>query len=314
MQGGWETQVDGAQRVYEFVIRADQVTGIYCTDCRNAETPAFINGKLAADGISFVVTHVRDDGSTAYRDHLTGKLEKGQLVVSGRSGGPNGGTFTWTLRKDPRGPAAGPPKGFKMPPMPPYEQPGPWEQLTPAKVVGVWFMGAGINKQYFIIRKVGNRLLGMVCGRCDNPYTMAALDDFSIQGNTLKFNITHEDWGSGQLPFDNHVTAHIARNEMHFIAVQDNGVHARRRGRIRRQRHGGRLPRRGDGGPAVRARFRAPGDRGLLLRLPSIDAGGRFHEAAACSDARRDFPRSNLHPGGLHGKSSRRSLHGQRGT
>jgi len=36
-----------------------------------------------------------------------------------------------------------------------------------------------------------------VCGTCDNPYTMAALDDFEIQGDILRFNILHEDWGDG---------------------------------------------------------------------------------------------------------------------
>ena len=49
-------------------------------------------------------------------------------------------------------------------------------------VIGVWFgFGVGAPKQYFITRKVGARLRGMVCGACDNPYTMAALDDFEIQ-------------------------------------------------------------------------------------------------------------------------------------
>src|SRR5205807_6735252 len=62
-----------------------------------------------------------------------------------------------------------------------YVPPGPWKQLAQSDVIGVWLgFGVGINKQYFIIRKVGNKLRGMVCGRCDNPYTMAALDDFEI--------------------------------------------------------------------------------------------------------------------------------------
>jgi hypothetical protein len=56
-------------------------------------------------------------------------------------------------------------------------------KLTPDVVAGSWIgFGVGINKQYFIVKKVGNKLRGMVCGRCDNPYTMAALDDFVIDG------------------------------------------------------------------------------------------------------------------------------------
>jgi hypothetical protein len=63
----------------------------------------------------------------------------------------------------------------------------------------------------------------MVCGTCDNPYTMAALDDFQIEGDTLKFNILHEDWGDGELPtFYKHVTAHVGWNEMRATTAADH--------------------------------------------------------------------------------------------
>ena len=104
-----------------------------------------------------------------------------------------------------------------------YVQPAPWKQLKQEDVIGVWLgFGVGINKQYFIIRKVGNRLRGMVCGRCDNPYTMSALDDFVIQGDTMTFNILHEDWGPGTLPFHNQATVRVAGNEMRLTTQQDN--------------------------------------------------------------------------------------------
>lgn len=104
-----------------------------------------------------------------------------------------------------------------------YVPPGPWRQLKPEDAVGVWLgFGVGMNKQYFIIRKVGNKLRGMVCGRCDNPYTMAALDDFVIKGDTMTFNIVHEDWGPGTLPFYNMATVRIAMNEMRMTTQQDN--------------------------------------------------------------------------------------------
>ena len=91
-------------------------------------------------------------------------------------------------------------------------------------MIGVWLgFGVGAPKQYFIIRKVGNKLRGMVCGTCDNPYTMAALDDFEIQGDTLKFNILHEDWGDGELPtFYKHVTGHVGWNEIRCTTAADH--------------------------------------------------------------------------------------------
>ena len=90
--------------------------------------------------------------------------------------------------------------------------------------IGVWFgFGVGAPKQFFIIKKVGNKLRGMVCGTCDNPYTMAALDDFVIEGDTLRFNILHEDWADGELPtFDKHVTAHVGWNEMRCVTTADH--------------------------------------------------------------------------------------------
>jgi hypothetical protein len=237
-RGGWTTDADSSEpHTYEFSIRGYQVRGIYCTYCSDATTLAFVDGKFNADRLSFVVTHVNADGGTAYQDHADAKFDHGNLLVTGTGGAPGGAKFQWTLHKDSRGPDPLPIPVSRLPPAPPvppvpfpgggqrqpYVQPGPWQQLSEAHVIGVWLgFGVGMNKQFFMIRKVGNKLRGMVCGRCDNPYTMAALDDFEIQGDTLKFNILHEDWGPGSLPFHNQVTAHIAKNEMRITTVQDN--------------------------------------------------------------------------------------------
>jgi len=265
-RGGWRTD-SGDPHTYQFSIRADQVRGIYCTHCSDATTLAFIDGKFGADGITFVVTHVKPDGGTAYQDRATAKFDNGKLIVSGTAGGPKGGKFQHVLIKDSRGPdplpvpvsrlpagagpvpaitrggaraggapapaagAAQPPRGSSGPggggvggPVGGgYVPPGSWKQLTQADVVGVWLgFGVGINKQYFIIRKVGNKLRGMVCGRCDNPYTMAALDDFDIKGDIMTFNILHEDWGPGTLPFHNMATVRVTHNEMRLTTQQDN--------------------------------------------------------------------------------------------
>ena len=253
-RGGWRTDA-GEPHTYQFSIRGDVVRGIYCTLCSDATTLAFIDGKFSADGITFVVTHVKADGSTAYQDRATAKFDSGKLIVTGTSGGPGGGKFQRTVIKDSRGPdplplpvsrlpagngpvpavggrgpAPAPAGGAATPPQAPrggggpgYLQPGPWKQIKESDVIGVWLgFGTGINKQYFIIRKVGNKLRGMVCGRCDNPYTMAALDDFEIKGDTMTFNILHEDWGPGTLPFHNQAKVRVAMNEMRLTTQQDN--------------------------------------------------------------------------------------------
>ena len=257
-RGGWRSD-DSDLHVYEFSIRGEKVRGIYCTLCSDATTLAFIDGTLGADGITFVVTHVRPDGRTEYQDKATARIEGDRLIVTGTSGAPRGGKFQRSLYRDSRGPdPLGVPvawlpdtsgkivmlapigRGGAPPPAAPrasgpgpavtggggapggrgWLQPGPWKNpLTMDDVVGAWIgFGTGVNKQYFIFRRVGNRLRGMVCGRCDNPFTLAALDDIEITGDTLHFKILHDGWGdSSTLPFDKWVTARIVANELRAI-------------------------------------------------------------------------------------------------
>ena len=241
-RGGWRTD-SGEPHTYEFSISGDRVRGVYCTWCADATTLAFIDGTLGPDGLKFVVTHVKADGSTAYQDEATAKVDQGKLIVTGASGAPGHGKYARTLIKDPRGPAPGPgvvlklPKGTPIPalargsgaPPAPYIQPGPWKiKLIQQDVIGVWLgLGAGAPKQYFFIRKMGDKLRGMACGTCDNPYTMAALDDFEIQGDTLKFNILHEDWGAsggGDTPaFVRPIVAHVGWNELRYANLRPAG-------------------------------------------------------------------------------------------
>jgi len=241
-RGGWRTD-SGEAHTYEFSIRGTTVRGIYCTYCADATTLAFVDGTLGPDGLTFEVTHVKADGSTAYKDKATARFSNGRLTVTGTSGGRGGGRFERVLIKDPRGPDPIPAKVSVLPKdrpsVPaniarrnpdgadglPYILPGPWKsKLTEKDVVGVWLgFGVGAPKQFFIIKKVGTRLRGMVCGSCDNPYTMAALDDFSIEGDLVKFNILHEDWGDGDIPtFFKHVTAHVGWNEMRATTAADH--------------------------------------------------------------------------------------------
>src|SRR3954465_2001991 len=76
-RGGWRTE-KGEAHTYEFSIRGDKVRGIYCTYCADATTLAFIDGsfndgKSGADGITFTVTHVKPNGSTAYQEKAVAK-------------------------------------------------------------------------------------------------------------------------------------------------------------------------------------------------------------------------------------------------
>src|SRR5215510_3210647 len=113
-RGGWRTD-GGEAHTYEFSIRGETVRGIYCTYCADATTLAFVDGTFGPDGIRFEVTHVKADGSTAYKDKAVATFSEGRLVVTGTSGAPGGRRFERTLIKDPRGPDVIPAKVTVLP-------------------------------------------------------------------------------------------------------------------------------------------------------------------------------------------------------
>jgi len=72
-----------------------------------------------------------------------------------------------------------------------------------------------MNKQIFTFLLVGDRLRGVVCGRCDNPYTIGAMENIFIVGDSVYFDIVHQDWGEIDPPtFDRNIVARIVQNEM----------------------------------------------------------------------------------------------------
>src|SRR5678809_674935 len=81
-RGGWRTD-KGEAHTYEFSIRGDKVRGIYCTYCADATTLAFVDFTFGPNGLIFLVTHVKPDGSTAYLDKATARLANGNLIVTG---------------------------------------------------------------------------------------------------------------------------------------------------------------------------------------------------------------------------------------
>ena len=240
-RGGWVVEGDRA-RIFQFVIRGSNVTGYACGPCADGTTLAPLEGRFDPNhGIDFTLRHLDSDGATLSEESYHADLLDGRLQLTGQRRGESGTFFNEAI-KDPRGPTPAPypvavlppdrpaPNQLQRPagsaPAPPaaYEPPATWRILSADDVVGAWLgFGVGIDKQYFIIRRDGERLFGLACGRCDNPYTHGALENFAIEGDTLSFDIVHQDWGEGaRLPFTRHVSAHIAMNEMRMDARRDD--------------------------------------------------------------------------------------------
>jgi hypothetical protein len=242
-RGGWRTPLGDAPHIYEFVIRGSRVTGVYCRNCSDATTIGFIDGTFDERlGIDFTVTFANPDGRIRSVDRQHAMLADGRLIVT-RSGGSKK-VSALTLIKDPRGADPGGAPAYHLPPgtpaaLPaprpagggaggggggggrglgsPYWPPGPFKALRPADLVGTWIapFGLGMNKQVFTFLRVGDRLRGVVCGRCDNPYTIGAMENISIVGDTLYFDIVHQDWGESDPPtFHRNIVAQVVQNEM----------------------------------------------------------------------------------------------------
>jgi hypothetical protein len=228
IRGGWVTDSGGHTQVYMLIVRGDAVTGTYCIDCADPQNLGFIvGGSLEPAGVHFAIRHDDGAGKTTV-DDVRGELRDKELVLSVQRRDEPAHPMTLTVHR----PAPVPPvpiltndeaqlPGAAPGSRPKYLPPGPAQKLTADKVLGLWLWGTGPGKQYFIIRRMGAQLLGMVCGPCDNPNAMAPLDGFAIDGTDLRFNIVHEDTGAAveHGPFNNVAHATLARNEMHIKVI-----------------------------------------------------------------------------------------------
>jgi hypothetical protein len=212
---------DGVRHIYMLTVRDAVVSGTYCTDCRDVGNLAFIqNGVLESDGLRF---EVHNPGPVSYTDAVTARLANGELRITRQRKGSSAAPTAMVLhRSTSAGPVPAPAAAAAPPARAPYVRPGPPEALSPAKVAGLWLRGEGPDKQYFMFKQVGTRLLGLGCGPCDDPNFMAPLDRISIKGTTLRFSIVHENnapafYDKG--PFSNDVSATIARHEMRFSVI-----------------------------------------------------------------------------------------------
>lgn len=238
LRGGWVADVGGVRHILVLKVREPEVTGIYCAvDCGDPARLAFVDqGAMTPGGVRFQILHV--DGKRESRTQVVGRLSDGRLSLTLTPGrGAATGARTLDLQRDPRKPAAVTVeelfarRGIKSGPLviagstAPYVPAGPNEMITAPMLEGLWVWGNGPGKQHFMFRQVHGGLLGAVCGPCDNPYTFGVLDSIALHGDSVTFDIEHEDWGIGIEfgPFANHGTVTLSRHELHLHTVQNNG-------------------------------------------------------------------------------------------
>lgn len=227
VRGGWLADVNGVRHILYLVARNGTLSGVYCTRCDAPDNLAFVqDGALGGGRVRFALQH-QPDGARAFRETVEGSLVNGELELTIRRPGATGAGRTIRLHRGVHVPR--PAAQRRVAQGPAYVAPGPPEPIAEANVLGLWLAFTGPQKQYFMFRRVGAHILGLVCGPCDNPGNMAPLDHITIEGTTLRFNIVHEDNGVGfddHGPFDNVATATIARHEMHISVLPSYDLQA----------------------------------------------------------------------------------------
>jgi hypothetical protein len=239
IRGGWVADVEGTRHIFILKVSDTTVTGIYCAvDCGDPARLVFVdNGKLTADGVRLQLLRVQ--GHSTSRSEAVGRLVDSHLLLTlTPTGAHPKDPPQLDLHRDSRKPAlvrldeifarrgikTGQPLLFSGSSTP-YVPAGSNEALSPTVLEGLWVWGNGAPKQHFMFRRVGERMLGAVCGPCDNPYTFGVLDNIVIHGDSVTFDIEHQDWGIGieYGPFANHGSATLSRHELHLRTVAHNG-------------------------------------------------------------------------------------------
>jgi hypothetical protein len=236
VRGGWVADVGGVRHLFVLKVRDGMVSGIYCdVDCRDPAHLAFIdNGRLGPGGLQFQILR----GDVRSRTHVVGRLDGEHLMLTFATRGDRAREpKQLSLQRDPRKPAPrtveelfarrGVTSGSLVisGSATPYVPPAPNELITPAALEGLWVWNTGPDKQHFIFRQIGGRMLGVACGPCDNPHSFGPLDNFVLKGDTATFDINHEDAGIGIEfgPFANHATVTLAHHEMHLRTISQHG-------------------------------------------------------------------------------------------
>lgn len=216
-RGGWISDEGGYRTVLILVVRGERVTGTWCArDCADPANLDFIDDGALFDGLISADLWTGDSEDPGINE-IQASLQDGQLVVEIIEG-PSAGNII-NFERSPRDTRAAAPSGGFGGPAPVYEPPGPAELLSPDKVTGLWLSGVGPGKQYFIFSKHRGGLRGLACGPCTDASGMAPLENISISGTNIHFDIVHENSGPGILEYGPHANisdATVSHNELHF--------------------------------------------------------------------------------------------------
>jgi hypothetical protein len=228
IRGGWVADVDSVRHIYIFKVQDDTFTGTHCTRCDERGDISIVrNGRISGARLSFSLLQ---GGDGQWREQrFEGEIGDGQLQLRRVGTEPAPESLVRVAPPPATAPAAAPPPA-------PYVAPGSPEPQTLESMAGTWISGTGARAQILMLKVLDGQLVGLICGPCDSPVTMAPIEDGSVDGTRVEFFTVHEDNGriaqygryrndivgtvaKHQLRIDSHLDGRPGENEAHMTFI-----------------------------------------------------------------------------------------------
>lgn len=232
IRGGWVSDVDGVRHIYIFKVRDDAFTGTHCTRCDEHEDISIVrDGRISGTRLTFSLL---SDSTGVWREQrFEGEIGDGDIRLR-RVGAESAGQRL--VRVEPAAPVPVAAPAAAPPPPAPYVAPGPPEPQTLESMAGTWISGTGARAQIAMLKVLDGKLVGLICGPCDSPVTMAPIEDGSVDGTRVEIFTVHEDNGriaqygryrndivgtvaKNQLRIDSHLDGKPGENEAHMTFI-----------------------------------------------------------------------------------------------
>jgi hypothetical protein len=219
IRGGWIADVDGVRHIYIFKVRDDAFTGTHCTRCGEREDISIVrNGRISGARLSFSLL---SDGDGQWREQrFEGEIGDGEIRLRrvGAESAPER-----LVRVEPAAPTLAAAPAAAAPPPAPYVAPGPPEPQTLELMAGTWISGTGARAQILMLKVLNGQLVGLICGPCDSPVTMAPIEDGSVDGTRVEFFTVHEDNGRIALygRYRNDIVGTVAKHQLRIDSHLD---------------------------------------------------------------------------------------------
>ena len=230
IRGGWVADVDGVRHIYIFKLLDAAFTGTHCTRCDEREDISIVrDGRVSGAQLSFSLL---SGGEGQWREQrFEGEIGDGEIRLH-RPGDQSAPQRLVRIAPAPPAAAAAPAAAAPAP----YIAPGPPEPQTLESMTGTWISGTGARAQILMLKVLDGELVGLICGPCDSPVTMAPIEAGRVDGARVEFFTVHEDNGriaqygryrndivgtvaKHQLRIDSHIDGRPGVNEAHMTFI-----------------------------------------------------------------------------------------------